>query len=181
MPNLSGALANQVSNVNLMSNLKFVFKIQRYPDVNYFVQRVNLPNVSFPTTPRPTPFTTIPMEGDHLLYEQLTVSFLVDENLKNWNNLYAWMTGITFPRSFSEFRELKTRNSTIRPDSGDIYSDISLTILSNKSNPISNVMFRNCFPNELTGISFDTTNTDVEPILSTVTFAYTWYDVELLG
>ena len=181
MPNLSGALANQVSNVNLMSNLKFAFKIQRFPDVNYFVQKVNLPSINFPTTPRPTPFTTVPMEGDHLVYEPLKVTFLVDEYLKNWNHLYDWMTGITFPRNYNEYKNLVTSNSNIRPNSGDKYSDISLIILTNKSNPIVNVFFRNCFPNDLSGINFDTTNTDVEPINSTVNFIYTHYDVEILG
>lgn len=181
MPNFSGALANQVSNVNLMSNLKFGFKILRYPELNYFVQRVNLPGVSFPTTPRPTPFTTVPMEGDHIVYEPLQVSFLVDEDLRNWNSMYTWMTGITFPRSFDEFRQLKNTNVDIRPDSGNLYSDVTLTILSNKSNPIANVHFRNAFPNNLTPIEFDTTNTDVVPIISTVTFQYVYYDVEIVA
>ncbi len=181
MPNTQGALSNQVTNVNLMSNLKFAFRIQRYPGINYFIQRVNLPGVSFPVTIRPTPFTDVPIEGDHLVYEPLQVTFLVDEDLKNWNDMYTWMTGITFPRSFDEFRELKNQNIVISPDYGNIYSDVTLTILTNKSNPIANIFFRNAFPTVLTPIEFDTTNTDVSPITSTVTFRYTYYDVETLA
>jgi hypothetical protein len=91
------------------------------------------------------------------------------------------MTGITFPRSFEEFKNLKTRNAKIRPDYGELYSDITLTILTNKSNPIANIFFRDCYPNNISSIEFDTTNDDVVPVTATVTFIYLFYDIEILG
>jgi hypothetical protein len=51
-------------------------------------------------------------------------------------------------------------------------------ILSNKNNPILNVIFENLFPISLSGLDFTQGATDVEYMSATATFAYQIYKFE---
>jgi hypothetical protein len=59
-----------------------------------------------------------------------------------------------------------------------MYSDAFLMILSNKNNPILNVIFENLFPISLSGLDFTQGATDVEYMSATATFAYQIYKFE---
>lgn len=179
MPNV-GAYQNQVKNLNLLSNVKFNITIDRFPEVVYFVESASLAGISFPAIDRGNQLVNIREQGDHLLYDDFLVKFKVDEAFKNWYSIYFWMTGITFPKSTDQFKALKNANTSLRPDSGNLYSDITVTMMSNKSNPIINVYYRNAFPVRLSEIIFNTTEQDINPIVATVNFAYTYYDIEFL-
>ena len=61
-----------------------------------------------------------------------------------------------------------------------LFSDATLTILSNKNNPILNVFFRDMYPVVLGALDYTQTATDVEYMTSTVDFAYQIYEFEVL-
>ena len=64
---------------------KFKFNIIKLPKVEYFCTAVNLPGVSLADNyTQPTPFRDIPLPGEKLSYENLAMTFLVDENLENY-------------------------------------------------------------------------------------------------
>ena len=54
-----------------------------------------------------------------------------------------------------------------------------IEILNSDYRPKIIVKFKNVFPVFLSGIDFDSSNTDANTILSTVKFAYTHYTVEV--
>jgi hypothetical protein len=58
-----------------------------------------------------------------------------------------------------------------------VFSDISLLVLSSAMNPIHEVTFRDCFPVDLSALTFDSTAADVEYLTATVTFANRKFDV----
>ena len=106
----------------------------------------------------PTPFKDIPTMGDKLTYDNLEITFIVDEFLENYISLHNWMTGIAFPKSrkqFAEFRSTTSNTPTATQgtsqDIGDVkpstpvrpmFGDATLTILTNKNNPIVEVDFK---------------------------------------
>ena len=51
--------------------------------VEYFCTKVELPGISLNESTQETRFKEIPIPGDKLDYEDLTMSFMVDENLEN--------------------------------------------------------------------------------------------------
>ena len=59
-----------------------------------------------------------------------------------------------------------------------MFSDASLTVLSNKNNPVVNVFFRDLYPTSLDALEFTQAATDVDYITVSATFAYSLYEIE---
>jgi hypothetical protein len=61
-------------------------------------------------------------------------------------------------------------------DTGAIYSDATLNILTSKNTPNIEVRFSDVFPTELTGLQYNTAATDVQYLTATVTMQYKIYE-----
>ena len=157
------AIANQPTNLNQLNVVSFETNFLRIPGVNYFCQRVNIPGISLSNTIQSTPFANIPIEGDMLEFEDLTISFIVDEDMQNYLELYNWLHSLGFPERYSQYD-----NQTSK-----IKSDVNIIIHTNKSNPNYNVVFKDVFPVSLGVVNFDTSNTGLEPVVVDATFKYT--------
>ena len=78
----------QPTNNNFLSQVGAKFVIKKMPNVNYFIQNVSLPSVDVGQVEVATPFSNrIKMPGDLVTYGDLVISFRVDEDLNNYNEL----------------------------------------------------------------------------------------------
>jgi len=192
MATAQSPLARQPDKLDYASPTQFRFGINQLPKVEFFTINANLPGIDAPTIDFATPFKNIPIMGDKLTYENLTITFIVDEYLENYQSLHNWMTGIGFPSDRSEFKTHRDVTS-IAPAGGrttpvdivssttsdkSMYSDAFLMLLSNKNNPILNVIFENLFPISLSGLDYTQGATDVEYMSATASFAYQIYKFE---
>jgi hypothetical protein len=152
------ALNDQVKNINPLTEVQFKFEIVDFPATTFFVQTVNLPGVAFDPTPIGRPMRTdVNIMAGAVSYEPLEVTFVVDEYLKNWLEMFNWVTGA-------------------QPH----YTNAVLTILSSSMNPTLEVHFENTFPTNLTEIAFDSTVSETTSLISTVTFNYSVYTIKNL-
>ena len=184
-------LSRQPTKLDYVSPTQFRFGINQLPKVEFFTVGANLPGITAGVATVPTPFKDIPTMGDKLEYENLSISFMVDEYLENYVSLHNWMTGIGFPKErtqFSTFRDVTSNTPSgggtpsvdlIGSATADraLYSDAFLMLLSNKNNPIVEVRFQNIFPVSLSALDFTQTATDVEYITATAEFAYQIYEI----
>ena len=186
----------QPTKLDYASPTQFKFNIVQLPKVEYFTTAANLPGITMVESIFPTPFTNIPMQGDKLTYSNLTISFIVDEYLENYMSLHNWMTAIGFPKSRQQFKDWRTTESVtpnltkgISSDIGDVkpptdtrplFGDATLTILTNKNNPIVEVRFRDVYPASLSGLEYNQGATDVEYMTASVDFDYTLYEIVTL-
>lgn len=155
----------QLSTHNYLVNNRFKFHIQRCPFLTQFCQRINLPTLSFGVSDQANPTgIAIPRPGTRYAFDDITVGFLVDENMKNWLELYDWMKSLGIYESCNE---------PIPED--DKVSNAYLDITNSAYVPIIRVNFYNMFPVMLTGLDFDSTLVDTDPSLSAVTFRFTHY------
>lgn len=155
---------------NYLSPIEFRFVINRLPYVSFFTQRASLPGISMNPASQPNPFKMLYHSPDTMTYDQLTVEFRVDENMKNYDEIYNWMIGLAFPDRFPQFADLK------ESDAG-LYSDATFLIMSNGRNPNIEYKFKNIFPISLTSIDLDTTSGDVNYITASVTFQIESYEI----
>ena len=76
------ALQNLPSNISYLSPIGFRFILSNFPEVTYFCQAANIPGVSIGGIDFPTPLKNIQFSGDEVSFEELSIRFVVDENLK---------------------------------------------------------------------------------------------------
>ena len=192
MATAQSPLARQPDQLDYASPTQFRFGINQLPKVEFFTINANLPGIDATAIDLANPFKTIPIMGEKLTYANLDITFIVDEYLENYQSLHNWMTGYGFPSDRSEFRTYRDVTS-LTPAGGEtpsvdivgsatsdkaMYSDAFLMILSNKNNPILNVVFQNIFPISLSALEFTPVATDVEYMTASATFAYQIYKFE---
>jgi hypothetical protein len=129
---------------------------------------------------QPSYLRDIPTPGDKIDFGDLSIRFMVDEDLVNYMELQRWIRGLGFPDSLKDFADLE-KEAVIKPrfaNRGDnIYSDGTLQILSSNLVAKFNVNFKDLFPVSLSTITFDATDTDIEYFTAEATFKYTIYDL----
>ena len=186
-------LNRQPTALDYSSPTQFRFLINQLPKVQYFTTEANIPGITLSDVELGSPLKNIPMLGDKLTYEDLAISFIVDENLENYIEMHTWLTSIGFPKDrkqFSEFRSTTSNMSTTTrgesKDIGDVRattpeismtSDAVMTILTNKNNPVVECRFADIFPTSLSGLEYSQNQTDVEYLTATVTFKYKLYEI----
>jgi len=175
---------------------QFKFTITKLPKTEFFCTAVNLPGISLEgTMAQETPLKDIPVPGDKLSYASLNMDFMVDENLENYREIHGWLTGLGFPKDRKEYRDLLGGGADRFPtstganqetdagtqkfgagDSGAVYSDATLSILTSKNTTNIQVRFSDVFPTALSGLSYNQQQTDVNYLIATATFQYKIYE-----
>ena len=161
---------SQPTNLNQLNVVSFDVSFSRMTAVQYFCQRISLPTVVLGETNEPSPFLNLPLEGDTLTFEALSLSFIVDEDLQNYIEIYNWLTALGFPRDYSQFAILQEPSAASKTLSK--YSDLSLVVHTNKSNPNYKIKFTDVFPTSISSIQFDATPTGMDPIVVDATFNF---------
>lgn len=164
----------QPANKNFLSPLGFKFQINKLPDTNFFVQSVTIPGVNVGYIDRPSPFAKIPTVGDQMTFEDLSVTFRVNETMSNYIEIFNWLVGIGFPNNFEQ------RAAIQRKPLGSglgLYSDAVLTILSSAMNPIVEIKYIDVFPVSISPITMDSTLEDVQYVEATATFRFLEFTV----
>ncbi len=165
--------SNTPDNTSLLQLAKFTFMIPDKPYLKYFCQNVSLPSISTNPVEVPTPFSNTYRHGDKLVFDTFTISALVDEDLRVWEETYKWLVSLTRPQKWEEYAK-----KTVRDVQTPLYFDGYLTINTNANNPNLKVKFHNCHPISLGGVNFDT-KVDADNIPTCdVTFRYDLYELE---
>ena len=152
------SLTEQPKNINPLADVQFKFDVAALPNTSFFIQTVNLPGIALEAQTVAVPqLQNLSRHTGIITYESLSVGFLIDEYLKNWQEIYEWMIG----------KESK-------------YTTAVLTILSSSMNPTMEIHFKDIFPTSLSAIPFDSTTTDPVYQTGTVSFNYTEYIIKNL-
>ena len=187
------ALARQPTELDYADPTKFKFSITKLPEVEFFTTQANIPGINLGESIFPTPFKQVPVMGDDLTFDNLEITFLVDEKLENYREIHQWLVGIGFPKArtqFSSFRKDESQTfPTVESVKGDVtnpgtpsgiqamFGDATLTIMTSKNNPVVEVRFSDLYPVALSGLSFNQQEGDVTYLTATATFTYKLYEM----
>ena len=152
------SLTEQPKNINPLADVQFKFDVAALPNTSFFIQTVNLPGIALEGASIGVPqLQNFSRHTGVITYEPLSVTFMIDEYLKNWQEIFEWMVG----------EESK-------------YTSAVLTIVSSSMNPTLEIHFKDIFPTSLSEIAFDSTTTDPVYQIATVAFNYTEYIIKNL-
>ena len=165
----------------------------RIPKTTWFCVAANVPGIQLGEASYPTPMADMFVAGDKLTFETLNITFLVDEELQNYRELWDWLVGIGAPKQHSQWTSVlskgdgavrtfgtpdtDTRTKTTY-DESNLYSDSILIVYNSKNQPKVNVHFKNMFPTNLSALEYSQELTDVEYFKATASFRYLYYEFE---
>ena len=173
------AASNKVpDNLNYLSNISFRLMIEDTPHLTWFCQSVNVPGVAIEAIEMVNPFANIPYAGSNVTFEELSVTFIVDEHLKNWIEIYDRVIALGLGEGTEKYRLLKG-TSDLTPRGGTV-STIVLSILTSGMNPQMEFHFNEAFPISISSLEFNSSATDVEYFTATAGFRYTNYEIKNL-
>ena len=165
----------------------------RVPKTTWFCTTANVPGITLGEAMFPTPMLDTFVTGDKLTFETLNITFIVDEELQNYRELWDWMVGIGAPVNHSQWettlakgdgavRTFGTPDADPRTkttfDESNLYSDATLIVYNSKNIPKVNVQFKNMFPTSLSSLEYSQEPTDVEYFKASATFRYLYYEFE---
>jgi len=169
----NNGLGDTPTTYNLLTANQFKFTTSRVPILSQFVTGINIPSIEFISTDLKTAYgVNYPIGTGKYIFSDLTVSFLVDEELESWREIYEWIRRLGPLNDESE--EIMYDNCF------DSTTTAELTILNKVYKPNFKFKFYNLFPIALTGFSFTTTAADTLQISSAATFRFLYYDLEKL-
>ena len=191
-----GSLSRQPDVFDYSQTNQFKVYLPLFPTTEWFVTRANIPGVTLGQAVQATPFTDMPVVGDKLTYDDFYFTFIVDEQLKNYQEIHNWLVNIGFPSGAGQFKAQPRPDGVTRASQQVIdkstpgrvvdmvdrvlYSDIELFILSSKNNPLVKIQMFEAFPTSLTAIEYSQQEADTTYAECTCTFAYTYFTIEAL-
>ena len=161
------------TNINPLYNNYFLISFGRgTKQLELLCQKANLPSIKIPDIPQPTTLgTTIPVPSLMAQFDPLNVEFIVDENMTNWKSIYSWIRNITNIKD----------DESYNLDYDRWHIDAKLQIFAGPyeierlcTTPTT-VIFKNVVPISLTGLNFQSDNTDTVIQKASASFRYSYY------
>jgi hypothetical protein len=170
-------------NKSILNRNNFKFLIEKVPNVEYYVKSVNIPGIQFTET---VAAAGVGLDaffpGDKVSFDTLDVSFLVDEDLENFKEIYNWINDIVPVHDPEDYKNLTGTSKTITNiytgASDDLAktSQITLVLNTNKNIPNRFLRFYDAFPISLSAVELES-GADGEPAICQVSFRFTYYDI----
>jgi len=152
----------QPGNRNFLAPAGFKMNLDIFAGVDFFCQSVNLPDISVGYAEAPTRYRGIalPASGG-VRFGDLRLNFIVDEDMKNYMTIWNW---------------INQTNLAEQLDTEPVeYSNAQLQILNSNFNPNIIVIFEDIFPIDLSELSFDVGDEQVDYLTASVSFKFTRY------
>lgn len=143
---------NLTTNKNPLAINGFRMVFNRAPNTSYFCQNFILPSIINNEMLVARPRIDAYYPGDKVVFDELTVTMLVTEDLENYIEIYDWL--------------LAQDNST---------DDLTIHMLTSKNNMNRTVRFVNAFPTNIGSISFSVQESDITYAQVDVTFRYDYF------
>ena len=153
--------------INFLDASYHQMAVARLPMTSFTVQQATIPDVILRAVQHGTPFVKLNFAGDSLDFSEFRCTFIVDEQMKNYNELYLWLRGLAFPESHEQYRDLTANEEIV----GGVRSDISLVISNSSHLAKLSLDMVDCVPTSLSNLTFTTTARGPNYVTATVTFS----------
>ena len=178
--------SDQPTNLNSLSAVNFDLLINKLPKTKYYCVGATLPGINFSEAQHNT---TLAIEsylpGDKITFDPLVVRFAVDEDMKNYQEIYNWIMQLGPGANTDDFRTLvgSTKSTTgfdnRTGDFKEMYSDATLLVNTSSNNANVEFQFVDCFPTSLGSIEFATDAPEVEYAIADMTLRYTYFKIKV--
>lgn len=147
-------LPQQIKNLNEAYDDQFRLVFKDLREMTFHCQVSNLPGVSQVPIRVDNNVNYMSLNATKLFYEDLAIKFKVDEDLNNYQEVYAWLVGITSPQRFEQFTNYQALKNTFGKSGFTTTVDASLIQLTQMYNANIEIVFVDVQPVSLSGLNF---------------------------
>jgi hypothetical protein len=161
---------NLTTNLNMLGpgNFKVTIDSSEFANLQFFCTAANVPGLTSSEVIQGYGNRNGYFPGDTLEYSTFDITFIVDEELKNYIEVFNWL------KSDAGHDTLQTKTGPTAHK--DKLKDITLSIQSAKNTINKQLKFTDAFPISLGALSFTTQDTAVEYITCDVSFRYNRFE-----
>jgi hypothetical protein len=149
--------------MNPYNTSHFQFVNKHFKLVENACTAVSIPAISLASVAQSSRFASAKHPGDKLEFSDMSITFLVDEDLKNYNEISDWLMSI----QNTEYKNIK-----------DKISDSKILVHNSSHKLVGTYTFTDSFPISLSGLDLQTDATSITYPKITVDFAYTSFSFE---
>ena len=175
--------SDQPTNLNYLSPVNFDLLINKLPKTRYTCVGATLPGISFTEAVHATQLAIMSyLPGDRIEFDPLVVRFIVDEDMKNYQEIYNWIIQLGPGYDTDDFKSLVDSKQTStgkfsNASFEDMFSDATILVNTSSNNANVEFMFEDCFPTSLGNIVFSTQG-EQEYATCDVTLRFTLFKVK---
>ena len=157
----------------------FYFQIQKFPELNYYLQNVELPALTLGQATQVSSVHDVKLPGETMEFGTLNITFLIDDKMANYLAIHDWIIGLGYPQGHYQFNKLLAdqRNSKSYSVNSKTMSDCTLNILDGNNVALKSFTFIDAFPTSLSAINLSSKNTDMQYIEASLSLEYSYYTV----
>ena len=159
-------------NINYLSPTGFRFLCSAMPETQFYCQTANLPGVSISEIPVPAMHKQHYVAGDNVTFDEFSITIIIDEYLKNWEEIQAWIIGLGKPFGFKDYEKRKAEGTDT---TGQLF------ILTGSKNPSLRFDFYNLWPKSIGSVQFDIMASDITYSTADIVFQYNYYTMTRLN
>jgi hypothetical protein len=165
-----GPIGSQPTNRNFLSELNYRMIFGRFPNITFYLQKFTIPSIALGTVEVPNPFSSLPLAGDHIDWGQLFFDFILDEDMKDYEELFNWIMDLGLPDNFKLANNVYSSTAIVNQVGPS--GTATLMVLNSALQPNINFNFVDIYPISLSSVIFDTTKDETEYLKCTASFNY---------
>lgn len=169
-------MLTNTDNFNRFNQHSFTLAIPKLPSITDYAQACSIPGLTLGEAITGTPFVDRKEPGDKIIFSVMSVTAVVDEDLKLWKECFNWISALGFPESYSQYGRLAA--DTPRLSGDDAFSDGVLTIYNNQQSPTLRIKLHDMFPIALGDIPLATNDSSDESTSLVIDLQYRSYEIE---
>lgn len=143
---------------SMMSPINFGFILDKTPNTNYLVQKVEIPGMQLGIAQTPSPGLVRVINPGNIEYGDLAITFKVGEDMSDYLEIYNWMVELGHPDSLAQYSRT--------------FYDATVLIMDSAKRPNISIRFTDCIPVSLSPINLDSTIEGVQYLDATATFRF---------
>jgi hypothetical protein len=171
---MAGILDTLPTNYNILSPTAFKFESARLPNVTYFCQNANIPDLTLGNITLPNMLRDYAIPGNQLELGAFEMGFIVDEDLANYLEIHDWMRALANSEELGAHRKIASDDAP----TGGIVADGVLSLLTNTMNINKEIYFQDMFPTTLGEVAFTSATDDIEAIICTASFMFSNFTIK---
>ena len=122
--------SEQPTNQNYLSPVNFDFQINKLPKTKWFLTGATLPSINFSEAVHSTTLAIQSyLPGDNITFDPLNITFLVDEDMTNYQEIFNWIMQLGPGMDTDDFQTLTNTKGNPKgwlsdSDYEEMYSDV---------------------------------------------------------